>query len=267
MPGFGIQGGYVYRGIDNFRVLANANRPMSAYNVPITIRDPGVDGVLGNADDGAGIPGFNLSAAAIAAGVRNLTTNLPGNAEYHTLEFSANKRQTGRWSLQGSFAMRWNQDQETGYFGNNLRVADDAVNAERSHQHRDGGRYEFTMWTAKVNGSYRRRVGHPPHAGAASPAGPAVRPDVPGRRGQRHQLRHAAHPRRAHRLAAAGRHRHSRPPRREVLQPAGSRRIAVFSDIYNITNSDAAQNITWNSGSRICVRSIDHRTAHHARSA
>ena len=155
MPGFAVQGGYVYRSIDNFRVLVNANRPMSAYNVPITIRDPGVDGVLGNADDGAGIPGFNLSAAALAAaGVRNIVTNLPGSAEFHTVEFSANKRQAGRWSLQGSFAMRWNQDQETGYFGNNLRslttpsTPNDLINTV------DGGRYEFSMWTAKVNGSY-----------------------------------------------------------------------------------------------------------------
>ena len=58
MPGFGIQGGYVYRGIDNFRVIANAFRPMSAYNVPIAIRDPGVDGVLGNADDGPAFRGL-----------------------------------------------------------------------------------------------------------------------------------------------------------------------------------------------------------------
>ncbi len=189
LPGFAIQGGYVYRGIDNFRVLANANRPMSAYNVPITIRDPGPDGVLGNADDGAGIPGFNLSAAAIAAGVRNLTTNLPGSAEYHTVEFSATKRQSGRWSLQGSFAMRWNEDQETAYFGNNLRslttpsTPNDLINTVgrplRIHDVDGEGQRQL-----------RRAVGHPPHAGAAGAAGPAVRPDVPGRCRQRHQLRH-----------------------------------------------------------------------------
>ena len=51
------QGGYVYR---NDRQLPRAGQrepaDVSAYNVPITIRDPGPDGVLGNADDGAGIP-------------------------------------------------------------------------------------------------------------------------------------------------------------------------------------------------------------------
>ena len=58
MPGFAVQGGYVYRSIDDFRVRVNQNRPMDAYNIPITIRDPGPDGVLNNADDGAGIPGL-----------------------------------------------------------------------------------------------------------------------------------------------------------------------------------------------------------------
>ena len=52
-PGVGLQGGYVYRTIDDFRVRVNVNRPLSAYNVPVTLRDPGPDGVFNNADDGA----------------------------------------------------------------------------------------------------------------------------------------------------------------------------------------------------------------------
>jgi hypothetical protein len=153
IPGLAIQGGYVYRKIDDFRVRVNQNRPMDAYNIPITIRDPGPDGVLNNADDGPGIPGFNLSAAALAAPVVNVTTNLPGSAEYQTIEFSANKRQSGRWSLQGSVSIRWNEDQETGYFGNNLRALttpstpNDLINT-------NDGRYNFSMWTMKINGSY-----------------------------------------------------------------------------------------------------------------
>ena len=30
---------------------------------------------------------------------------------------------------------------------------------------------------------------------------------------------------------------------------ATSRRLGLFADVYNLTNSDAAQNITWNAGS------------------
>ena len=78
MPNFAVHLGYVYRRIGNLNVTINANRPFSAYNVPTTIRDPGIDGVLGNGDDGPNIPGFNLSAAALAAPVVNTRTNLPG---------------------------------------------------------------------------------------------------------------------------------------------------------------------------------------------
>ena len=114
MPGFAVAGGYVYRKIENFRVLVNQNRPMSAYNVPITIRDPGPDGVLGNGDDGPGIPGFNLSAAALASPVRNVFTNLPGDAEFHTLEFSANKRQSGAGRSRARSQSAGTRTSETG---------------------------------------------------------------------------------------------------------------------------------------------------------
>ena len=247
LPGFAVQGGYVYRKIDDFRVLANANRPISAYDVPITIRDPGVDGVLGNADDGPGIPGFNLNPAALAAGVRNITTNLPGSAEYQTIEVSANKRQAGRWSLQGSFALRWNEDQETAYFGNNLRslttpsTPNDLINT-------DGGRYNFTMWTAKINGSFD------------APWGIRLTPALRVQQGQPFGRTFLAG-------AANGINYGSQRILTEPLDSqrqdtisifdlraektfriGGSRRVAVFSDIYNIANSDAAQNIGWNSG-------------------
>lgn len=246
IPGFAVSGGYVYRGIDNFRVLANANRPREAFNIPITIRDPGPDGVLGNADDGPGIPGFNLSEAARTAPIRNIATNLSGDAEYHTVELSANKRQAGRWSLQGSFAMRWNKDQDTGYFGNNLRSLTTPANPNEFINTADG-RYNFTMWTVKVNGSYD------------APWGIRLTPALRVQQGQpfgRTFLAGAANG------INYGSQRILAEPidsqrqdtisildlRAEKSFRTGTRRIAIFGDIYNITNSNAAQNITWNSG-------------------
>ena len=247
-PGLALAGGYVYRSIDNFRVLANVNRPISAYNVPITIRDPGPDGVLGNADDGAGIPGFNLSAAALAAGATNVTTNLPGKGEYQTIEFSATKRQTGKWSLQGSFSQRWNKDQDAAYFGNNLR-ARTTPSTPNDKINTDDGRYNFTMWTAKINGSYD------------APFGIRVTPALRFQQGQpfgRTFLAGAANGINygTQRILAE-----SISSRRQdnisiidlrvekFFRFSAGRRIGVFGDAYNITNSKAAQNITWNSGS------------------
>lgn len=247
IPGLALAGGYVYRKIDNFRVLANANRPMSAYNVPITIRDPGPDGVLNTADDGAGIPGFNLSAAALAAPVSNVTTNLPGSGEYQTIELSATKRQTGKWSLQGSFSKRWNKDQDTAYFGNNLRslstpsTANDLINT-------NGGRYEFTMWTMKINGSYdapygiritpalRFQQGQP--FGRTFLAGAANGINY----GSQRILAEPLTTRRQDNIAIVD------IRAEKFFRYSKGRRLGVFGDVYNLTNSDAAQNITWNSG-------------------
>jgi outer membrane receptor protein involved in Fe transport len=246
MPGFAIAGGYVYRGIDNFRVLVNENRPMSAYDVPTAIRDPGPDGVLGNADDGPNIAGFNLNAAALAAGVRNLTTNLPGSAEYHTVEFSATKRQAGRWSLQGSFAQRWNKDQETAYFGNNLRslttpsTPNDLINTA-------GGRYEFSMWNIKINGSIdvgwdvrltpalRIQQGQP--FGRTFLAGAANGINY----GNQRMLVEPVGTQRQDTISILD-------LRAEKSIRMGGQRLGLFADMYNIANADAAQNIGWNVG-------------------
>ncbi len=245
-PGLALAGGYVYRSIDNFRVLVNQNRPMEAYNVPITIRDPGPDGVLGNGDDGPGFPGFNLSAAALAAPATNITTNLPGSAEFHTLEFAANKRQSGRWSLQGSFAIRWNQDQDTAYFGNNLRAVvtpstpNDLINT-------DNGRYVFSVWTAKINGSY--------DPGWGIRITPALRVQQ-GQPFGRTYLAGAAHGVNYSQRILAEPIDSQRQDDIVILDVrtekffnlGNGRRIGAFFDVYNLTNSDAAQNINWGAG-------------------
>jgi hypothetical protein len=246
IPGLALSGGYVYRHIDNFRVIANRNRPMSAFNVPITIRDPGPDGVLGNGDDGAGIPGFNLSAAALAAGVSNIVTNLPGDAEYHTIELSATKRQSGRWSLQGSFAIRWNEDQDTAYFGNNLRALTTPANPN-DLINTDEGRYRFSGWTVKINGTYN------------APLGLRITPALRFQQGQAFgrtflagaanginygTQRILAEPIDSQRQDNIG----ILDVRVEKSFTVSARRLGLFFDVYNMTNSDAAQNITWNSG-------------------
>ena len=152
MPNFAVHLGYVYRRIGNLNVTTNANRPYSAYNVPTTIRDPGADGVLGNGDDGPGIPGFNLNAAALAAPIVNIRTNLPGLSEFHTIEYSATRRQTGRWSLSASGSIRMNRDNDTTYFGNQIRTLQAVSNPNELINTTDG-RFNFSTWTFKLNGT------------------------------------------------------------------------------------------------------------------
>ena len=58
--------------------------------------------MLGNADDGPSIAGFNLNPANLALPVVNILHNTPGKDDFYTLELSANRRTTGKWSLAGS---------------------------------------------------------------------------------------------------------------------------------------------------------------------
>jgi hypothetical protein len=118
---FGIRTGFVWNGRRQLYGTVNINRPLSAYNVPVSIIDPGPDGKLGTADDGQAFTAYNLSTAALALPVLNLTENIPGsNSNYYTWEVTATRRQTGRWSLLASFAETWSDETNFGnvYFSN-----------------------------------------------------------------------------------------------------------------------------------------------------
>jgi hypothetical protein len=111
------------------------------------------------------------------------------------------------------------------------------------------GRFDFTMWTAKVNGSYE------------APWGVRITPALRFQQGQPYGRTFLAG-------AANG---INYGTQRILAEPLGTRRmdnitlldvrleksvglpsnrrIGLFVDAYNLTNTDAAQNITWNSGS------------------
>src|SRR5207302_624007 len=61
--GFSAKALYVYKRQNQLYNAINVLRPSSAYNIPITRRDPGPDGVLGNADDGGRVTFYDYDAA------------------------------------------------------------------------------------------------------------------------------------------------------------------------------------------------------------
>jgi hypothetical protein len=254
MPNFGLHFGYVYRRIDNLNVTINSNRPLSAYNVPITIRDPGPDGALGNADDGPGIPSFNLNPANLTLPVVNTRLNLPGLSEFHTIEYAATRRQSGRWSLAASGSIRFNRDNDTGYFGNNLRSVQ-TVSAPADTINTEDGRYVFTTWTFKLNGTFntfwginvtpalRVQSGQP--FGRTFLAGTANGINY----GSQRVLAEPLGTRKQDDIVILD----FRAERRFKILSAGS--VSAFIDVYNISNSDAASNILWNAGSNFLLPS------------
>jgi hypothetical protein len=252
MPNFALHFGYVYRRIDNLNVTINANRPPSAYNVPTTIRDPGIDGVLGNGDDGPNIPGFNLSAATLALPVVNTRMNLPGLSEFHTIEYAVTRRQSGRWSLAASGGIRLNRDNDTTYFGNQIRTVQ-AISNPNELVNTDDGRFNFSSWSFKLNSTI--------DAGWGVHLTPALRVQS----GQPYG-----------RVINAGLANGINYGAQRILaEPLGTRKqddivildlraekrfrvvksttISTFIDLYNIGNSDAASNITWLTGANFLL--------------
>ena len=254
MPNFALHLGYVYRSIGNLNVLINANRPISAYNVPTTIRDPGIDGVIGNADDGPNIPGFNLNPTNLALPVLNTRTNLPGKSEFHTLEYSATKRQSGQWSLAASGSIRLNRDNDNGYFGNNLR-SQQAPSTPNDLINTDDGRYVFNTRTFKLNGSLRAKWNVVVTPALRMQSGqPFGRTFLAGTAnginyGSQRILAEPIDSRRQDNIVVLD------TRVEKVVRLAKGMSVSGFFDLYNITNSDAASNITWSSGSAFLLPS------------
>ena len=247
MPNVGVHAGFVWRRITQLVQLNNANRPISAFNVPTSILDPGPDGVLKTADDGAPIAGYNLSAAALALPVLNELQNTAGHDDFYTLEFSASKRQSGRWSLNGSFSYRWNLDNSASYFGNSLRALQD-VSTPNDLIYTDNGRYNFTTWAFKVNGTYQAKYGI------------NITPSLRNQSGQPYGRTISVGAANGINYGTArilaepiDSHRQDNITILDVrvekaFRLAPTRTLSVFLDGYNLTNTNAAANINWSSG-------------------
>jgi hypothetical protein len=94
----------VFKRVTDQYDTTNVLRPRSAYNVPLTRRDPGPDGILGTADDGKTVTIWDYDPAYRgAAFVDNQLRNTTRDDRYHSVEFTMTKRSSGRWTAIASF--------------------------------------------------------------------------------------------------------------------------------------------------------------------
>ena len=85
--------------------------------MPITISEPGPDGSLATTGDNTQITVFNLDSTSRPAST--IVKNIDGyEGTYKTLEFSANKRYSNRWSALASFSYVWTNEFHNQYFNN-----------------------------------------------------------------------------------------------------------------------------------------------------
>ena len=134
---------YVFRRQENLYNTTGPNvlRPLSVYNIPITRRDPGPDGVLNNADDGGKVTFFDYDPAYRgAAFVKTVTMNSPNPDNYHTTEFTLIKRPSHGWQGEASF-----------WAVKNDRWLTQTFNAPQDYYHATD---ETWTWAANFNMSY-----------------------------------------------------------------------------------------------------------------
>ena len=120
----------------------NVRRPYSVYDIPITRRDPGPDGLLGTADDAGPVTFYDYSAVYRgAAFVSTQLTNTPQNDRYRSMEFTLTRRTSGRWSAQASY-----------FVTKNHRLIQQTVNSPNDEFFPWDDRWN---WAGIITGTYR----------------------------------------------------------------------------------------------------------------
>jgi hypothetical protein len=131
--------GFVYKTEDDLITTYNPFRPISAYTVAFPFTDIGEDGRSGTADDRVitlyGVPSANANTLFPTT---NVVMNTDRFSRYKTVEASMNKRLSDRWSMQAGGSHTWSHDYPEG-FPNDPNAAAD--------QHR-------TRWDFKLSGIF-----------------------------------------------------------------------------------------------------------------
>jgi hypothetical protein len=100
----GVRVLYVNKKVTDRFGTRNVARPRSAYNIPLTRRDPGPDGALNTADDGGSVTIYDYDRAFFGANfVQNEQQNSDRDDSFQTVEFTVTKRSSGRWGAMASF--------------------------------------------------------------------------------------------------------------------------------------------------------------------
>jgi len=170
VTGLSARVSYVYKNMRDIWAEYDPIRAV-AFNVPITITDPGPDNVLGTGDEQT----FQTFDRPVGTAQERIFTNPEGyDADFNTVEFALNRRFMGKWMLLTSAGMTWSTMQHvstattptpTGYtraysFRPIDRLFGDEFGRETSNvwNFKVVGRYELP-WGIGSSGSWRVQSG------------------------------------------------------------------------------------------------------------
>jgi hypothetical protein len=134
----GFRAGYTFRTDRNNSEAVELARVGTLYTLARTFRDPGVDGILGNADDGPDFTWWDVPGQAPASVTETRTVD-EERADDAAVDFTLTRRMSNRWSLVTSYYYNWDHDARYVQTPNQARFADETV----------------TNWNFKVFGTYQ----------------------------------------------------------------------------------------------------------------
>jgi hypothetical protein len=155
----GVRVGYVYKSNDQLTQNYQPFRPIEAYTAAFPFTDIGRDGVRGTADDEA------LSLLAIPAGQVGASTTVFQNtgavARYDTVEASLTKRFSRRWSAGMGYNYTWLQENQNALASNTISssLGDFPNTPNDSLVTPDNARHEYSQWGFRAYGTFDAPLG------------------------------------------------------------------------------------------------------------
>jgi hypothetical protein len=259
MRDLGVRVGYVWKKDNNGWQQIVPNRPFAAYNVPVTVVDPGPDGLAATTADNGTLQLLNLDNPA-GRPITQLVTNIDGyEGTYRTLEFSSNKRYSDRWSMNASFSYTWTEEFGNNYFNNRtgLTVNQFAFFGSYPTNPNERTHNEYTGWNAKLSGTvdagWGLRVTPVLKSQSGAPYGRVVNVAGCSTTVVTNCLNYGAQP---ILVEPIGTRRQDTVTlldfrvEKQIPIPQSRARLGLFFDLFNVTNSNTAVNLAWASGAR-----------------
>ena len=136
----GLRVGYTYKTDGNNTAGVELQRLGSLFTSQVSVRDPGVDGIFGNADDGPNFIIYDIPPGVAIPQSRTITQTVDGIIVVdRAFDITLTRRMRNNWSIMTNFLYNWDRDKGFVQNPNNERFNDNTV----------------TLWAFKVVGTYR----------------------------------------------------------------------------------------------------------------
>jgi hypothetical protein len=243
MESLGVRVGYVDKRSSDLFQLYSYLRPPDLYTQPFTFLDLGEDGIRDTADDRQlsllGIP----SALVNAENAQRRVQNTIADGRYQTIEASLNKRMSNRWSVGFGFGYTWTAEFQDQYRGNTVSPgAGDAPNTPNDTSYHEFTTFGFNAFSS-LEGPWGLRFSPVLRFTQGSPWGRTVTVNSTAPLFSGTILVEPLGTRRMDDIVLLD------LKTEKSIPLGGSRRLNAFIDLFNMFNSNAADTISFATGS------------------